>query len=388
VEDPQSLSGFSVRVTDYWPDHHMSHEVSRAREGEEGVPALGLEPEGGQTLWLLDTGRIEDARARVAEGALVTFFHRQDDARAYAGDEDGAHVPPHVVVTHHGPRRVAVGSTYPLGGRDERFRVQAFYKDLVLDPQTREASDRSDEPRNPALRIELLDAQGTPIGSTWLFANFPSFHSTDSTSPLAGLRYSYEPATGPLESWVAVGETRSIRRLGDSSSSRATDPGALLELGGATVRVVDLIESAHITTHHSTRSERPLRPVVRIEHEADARRVMFLPEGHAAELGGSVHVVLARKEDSDRDYLSTVSVIENGRVIRSQRVEVNHPLSHGGFAFYQSDFHPDDLTFSGFQVVRDPGLPAVYAGFVLCTCGIVLAFYLAPVIRRRRREEA
>ncbi|MBN2497464.1 MAG: cytochrome c biogenesis protein ResB [Deltaproteobacteria bacterium] len=39
-----------------------------------------------------------------------------------------------------------------------------------------------------------------------------------------------------------------------------------------------------------------------------------------------------------RDYVSLLEVVEAGRVVRSQRLEVNTPLSHGGFSFYQTSF--------------------------------------------------
>lgn len=387
LEDPAGLLRFGVRVTDWWPDHEMRYEVEPATTGEPGVPALGLKLPGSETAWMLDTGRMEDARIRVGEGAIVTFFWNASAAAAFAGDGPGPGLSPHVVVTHSGPLRVEVGSTYTLPGHEARFHVKAFYHDLMLDPQTRQASNRSDEPRNPALHVELLDPQGSPQGSTWLFANYPTFHSTDTTSPLAGIRYSYEAGAGQMESWVVTGESRQIRRLGAEGSQELPDgPEQLVEMGGVQVGVAGLIESASVRTTHTTRSGRPLRPVVRIRHAGQEERSMFLPEGYAADLGDGLHIVLARKEDTDRDYLSTVSIIEGGQVVKRGTLEVNHPLRHRGFTFYQSDFNPEDLAWSGLQIVRDPGLPVVYTGFVVCIAGILVAFYLGPWMKRRRRR--
>jgi cytochrome c biogenesis protein ResB len=80
-------------------------------------------------------------------------------------------------------------------------------------------------------------------------------------------------------------------------------------------------------------------------------------------------------------------VIEGGRDVRTATIEVNHPLEHGGTALYQSDFDPEDLELTGLSVVRDPGLWVVYAGFMLCTLGIIAVFYLHPALIRRSREE-
>jgi cytochrome c biogenesis protein len=39
-----------------------------------------------------------------------------------------------------------------------------------------------------------------------------------------------------------------------------------------------------------------------------------------------------------RDWISTLTILENGRPVLSRAVEVNHPLSYGGFVFYQSGY--------------------------------------------------
>jgi hypothetical protein len=385
LETPDDLARFGLRLTDYWPDHELELHVQPAPEGGEGVPAVGLGVADGQSAWMLETGRFQDARIRVGSGALVTFFWSEGDARSYVGEAGGT-PSPHVVVTDLGPRRVAVGSSHVLNEKGERFRVKAFYNDILLDVESGTARNRSDDPVNPALRVELLGPDGQVREASWLFALYPSFHSTDPKSPLSRLRYSHEPVGEELESWVITGERGEILRVGSQAPRPLPAAGETIRLGGVDVEVLGLFESASVTTDNRTRSQRAVRPVVRILQGGENGRTLLLQEGQAADLGEGLHIVLARKEDSDRDYLSTVSVIEDGHALGPSTIEVNHPLRYGGFAIYQSDFNPQDETFSGFQVVRDPGLPVVYAGFVLVTLGILVAFYAGPLLRRRRRE--
>lgn len=42
-----------------------------------------------------------------------------------------------------------------------------------------------------------------------------------------------------------------------------------------------------------------------------------------------------------RDWKSTLTILEGGAPVRTKAVEVNHPLSHGGFKFYQSSYGRD-----------------------------------------------
>ncbi len=80
-------------------------------------------------------------------------------------------------------------------------------------------------------------------------------------------------------------------------------------------------------------------------------------------------------------FRSRVTVVENGRTALSASIEVNHPLSYGGYTFYQSGFRPEDPGTSELLVVRDPGLGIAYAGLGMVASGILFLFYGRPMLR-------
>lgn len=67
-------------------------------------------------------------------------------------------------------------------------------------------------------------------------------------------------------------------------------------------------------------------------------------------------------------------------------VEVNSPLRHRGYTLYQSGYNPRDLSYTSLQVVKDPGVPVVYAGFSLMIVGLFIVFYLNPWLDARRKQ--
>jgi hypothetical protein len=87
-----------------------------------------------------------------------------------------------------------------------------------------------------------------------------------------------------------------------------------------------------------------------------------------------------------KDYKSTLQVLERGRVVREKVVEVNAPLSHKGYTFYQSSYNPQDLTWTLLQVVHDPGVPVVYVGFAFMIVGLTIVFYVCPWMETRRKQ--
>jgi hypothetical protein len=86
-----------------------------------------------------------------------------------------------------------------------------------------------------------------------------------------------------------------------------------------------------------------------------------------------------------KEYCSLVLISEPGKPPYARKIRVNHPARVAGYHIYQNSFREtfDELnrpvSVTTLQFIRDPGLPAVYAGFCVLLAG-VLAF-AARVLR-------
>lgn len=80
-----------------------------------------------------------------------------------------------------------------------------------------------------------------------------------------------------------------------------------------------------------------------------------------------------------KDFKSRLEIIEGDSVILSKTIEVNDPLQYKGWTIYQADYNPDDLTWTGLHIKKDPGVGVVYAGFVFLIAGIGLVFFVKPI---------
>ncbi len=82
------------------------------------------------------------------------------------------------------------------------------------------------------------------------------------------------------------------------------------------------------------------------------------------------------------DYIATLTVIEDGKDIFTSRVEVNAPLRHKGFRFYQSSFIDRPNAAGKWQTVlearRDNGSPFIWVGIIIVTLGLVAGLYFVP----------
>ncbi len=74
---------------------------------------------------------------------------------------------------------------------------------------------------------------------------------------------------------------------------------------------------------------------------------------------------------------STVSLVRDGATVKRGLVAVNRPLRFDGISIYQTAFgnDPAGKGYTGLQIVKDPGLPLVWAGFSLLLVGLFLSFY-------------
>lgn len=96
-----------------------------------------------------------------------------------------------------------------------------------------------------------------------------------------------------------------------------------------------------------------------------------------------------------RDWFSVLSVLDNqDHVVKTHTVQVNSPLRHGGYRFYQATAGTDEqgLGVSGISVTFQPGVNFMYVGYAVLTFGVCWIFFLKPILvnrwRARRRQEA
>jgi hypothetical protein len=71
-------------------------------------------------------------------------------------------------------------------------------------------------------------------------------------------------------------------------------------------------------------------------------------------------------------------------------IEVNRPLKISGWNIYQLSYDETKGRWSDvsvFELVRDPWLPAVYAGIIMMVLGAVCLFVNAPKGKEERKEE-
>lgn len=168
------------------------------------------------------------------------------------------------------------GSESEIAGTPYRVKILRYLPDFSMDLSTRRVISRSQEPRNPALEVELKNETGLS-SAFWVFVAYPDVHN-------------------------------------------------------------------------------PVREGFKFKYHWFQRR--------------------------PKDFVSNLSVMEGNRELWRGDIRVNEPLRFKGYSFFQSSYDQEHLNWSGLRVVKDPGVPVVYAGFGLLLLGLVLR-YARPLFSRR-----
>jgi hypothetical protein len=98
--------------------------------------------------------------------------------------------------------------------------------------------------------------------------------------------------------------------------------------------------------------------------------------------------------ERERDYISHVRFQnEDGSWGDLQEVKSNTPSEHGGYWFFQSTWDPPDRRFqyggmshTGLGVGNREGVYIQLLGCIIAVVGMIYAFYIKPIIRRRRQD--
>lgn len=75
-----------------------------------------------------------------------------------------------------------------------------------------------------------------------------------------------------------------------------------------------------------------------------------------------------------KSYRSLVNIKKDDNILKEGLIEVNKPLNFGGFNFYQYGYDEDLPNQTVLQVVKDPGLPLAYTGYLVLLIGMVFSF--------------
>lgn len=94
-------------------------------------------------------------------------------------------------------------------------------------------------------------------------------------------------------------------------------------------------------------------------------------------------------EPEPKRYASEVIVYTQSGLREEGVIEVNHPLQIEGWKIYQFNYDTEMgrwSTTSIFELVRDPWLPAVYAGLIMMVLGAIFMFIFAGENRLTKSE--
>ncbi len=94
-----------------------------------------------------------------------------------------------------------------------------------------------------------------------------------------------------------------------------------------------------------------------------------------------------------RDFISKLRFKMGNEWSEPMQMSSNNPAKHGGFWFFQSTWDPPGpdyagMNYTGVGVGNRHGVGVQLAGCIIAVAGMIFAFYIKPVIRRRAQDRA
>lgn len=112
-----------------------------------------------------------------------------------------------------------------------------------------------------------------------------------------------------------------------------------------------------------------------------AKRYAFDPEHFPGHIYPGDRFLLSYRRVIS-DYVSRLQIIEDNKVAAEKDIEVNHPLSFGGYHFYQQDYDRQAGQYTVLMVVSNTGLAVVYAGYWMLSIGVFWHMWLRHIVTR------
>jgi cytochrome c biogenesis protein ResB len=387
---PLGGSGASFSLVAAYPHFELRPEVRPQPEGQ-GAQVLQIDFKQGDwsaraALQAGVAGR--DGTPLSGAGPVVRFVRAAPDEAEQAKLATGN--PERRVLLLDGEEELAVelGGTYAMGGGAWEVRVLEYLPDFSYDTAAKKAISRTQEPNNPALRIVVKDTKTGVETPRWLYARMPNFgHDGSETGPRLVFRH-VPAANPPAREFLVAGASAEILRLERGRVVERLPLSRWAEAwAGLPVAGVQLHPSATVDMVPGTRSAALENPVADIiVEENGARREHRLSAQHGQPLAladGKTFLAFEVRRDEPKTFQSHLTIVAAGQDVAEKTIVVNDPLAYQGHMFYQSSFRKEDPTYSGIQVVYDPGLGVVFVGFAMMALGAVFVYYIRPRLMAR-----
>ncbi|NOX57336.1 MAG: hypothetical protein GXP29_00565 [Planctomycetes bacterium] len=307
---------------------HRSVEVTRGHH----APVVVVEMKSGErqfTRWATDDPtRARDASGDQAFGApdpSVEVTLRPGSMITFVSGPDPADIEVFVGRTED-RRRVTIGEPLDIGS-GLTLAVQESYSHARIEsrPVVVAKLDRDPKARNIYSRIKLELSLGD-----WSFSDWLSFH-----------RYPF-------------------------SSEQYAIPGRF--------------------PYHPTRCTLPDGTRVELLFSRERRN---LPRALALddfELKVHTGGFVERNMTSVRDFISVLKPYQNGEWSAPVTTSLNKPAEIAGQYFFQSEWDPGEMAFTGLGVGNRDGVYIQLLGTCIAVFGMIYVFYIKPVIKRRRQK--
>ncbi|MCP4250821.1 MAG: cytochrome c biogenesis protein CcsA [bacterium] len=423
-----SVGDLTVRFEQYLPDGQWVRNVTD--DGTAPNPAVEVllaDPQHQHSAWLFaggdstELGHQLEATFRVVKNAaeLAELLAPLDPADA--DDASAGSIRVELAGSQFAmPIEQCSDRAVPLGDTGYTVQVLRYLPHATVGPNNKVVT-ASNRPENPAVEVEFTGSEGK--STRVAFAKFPDFRSMHGREEHEDIKLTFVAGKAPAGSGSPIellagpddrlfarfqppGADLSTRELTVGTATETPWPGRKLTVlrrfdrarAEWTVEPVEPpretrmpallldLSTPEQTNRMWVQKFRP-RPVTvdgvpyQISYGIDSRDLGFvvkLNRFHIAQYPGTMQ---------PRSFESHVTITEADGTVRDEVISMNNPAKVAGYTLFQSSYDQRGRKpVSYLSVARDPGLPIVFAGYIVMMAGMAVVLVTRMLDRRRLKH--
>ncbi|MCF6149592.1 MAG: cytochrome c biogenesis protein ResB [Candidatus Kuenenia sp.] len=392
-------SDYRVTITDYIPDAELRQEPVNESDKPDN-PAIFVKLFGSESLlaegWLLaQANNYHDEKKRDLRLEYLWLPSQQEFDNAVNTIQNvnakiTASIPELGFFQDYS---LELNKTFKLSSSDYSLRILQY---VLNYGDTRPISEQP--ANNPAVQVEIDGPDGVEM--RWIFENFPEWDKMHpakyenvkiACSDIANAHMT----RNVIRIYHAPGENQKLVYIKDKQIVE-TIPWELDKRYSFANNEHQLIISSYfpsfdIKQEVVKKSDQIGTPAIRVRIDgpsgkkedwlfADSKYATWYKDNNFA-------MIYEPTGESVKHFISNLRIVKNNQTVMEKSIKVNDPLKCDGYVIYQSSYDPEKGSYSGLQIVKDPGIPVVYSGFGALCFGVIFIFYVKPFLRKKQKKE-